>query len=154
MLSDVSTDYLSEFFIADMVCVRDAQDVSVTSHFQCLYFFYSAVRVHVSQVHSKIDMTSARISVILFFREMLLFFNIGFSLAIAAEVCAILERISDFDPSSDSVAPRYLKLSTVSSSFPLTSIRSCTPFELLVMSFVFSALISVVRKEHIEVIGE
>ena len=49
-------------------------------------------------------MTSVRISLILFFRVMLLFFYIGFSLAIAAEVCAILERISDFDPSSDSVA--------------------------------------------------
>ena len=78
-------------------------------------------------------MTSARISLILFFRVML-FFHIGFSLAIAAEVCAILERIYDFDPSSDSV---------VSSSFPLTSICSCIPFELLVMSFVFSALISI-----------
>ena len=37
MLSDVSTDYLSDFFIGDMVCVRDAQDVSVTSHLQSLY---------------------------------------------------------------------------------------------------------------------
>ena len=50
-------------------------------------------------------MISSRISLILFFRVMLLFFRIGFSLAIAAEVCAILDRISDFDPSSDSVAP-------------------------------------------------
>ena len=49
-------------------------------------------------------MTTARNSLILFFRVMLLFFYIGFSLAIAAEVYAILERISDFDPSSDSVA--------------------------------------------------
>ena len=53
-------------------------------------------------------MTRARISVILFFRVMLLFLHIGFCLAIAAEVCAILERISDFGPSSGSVAPRYL----------------------------------------------
>ena len=74
---------------------------------------------------------------------MLLFFHIDFSIAIAAEVCAILERISDFDPSTDSVAPRYLKLATVSRSFPLISIRSCMPFELLVMSFVFSALMSI-----------
>ena len=87
-------------------------------------------------------MTSARISLILFFRVMLLFFNIGFCHAIAAEVCAILERISDFDSSFDSVVPRYLKLATVSCSFPLTNIRSCMPLELLVMSFVFSALIS------------
>ena len=34
---------------------------------------------------------------------MLLFCHIDFSFAIAVEVCAILERISDFDPSSDSV---------------------------------------------------
>ena len=61
-------------------------------------------------------MTSAHISLILFFRVMFCFFHIGFSLAIAAEVCAILETISDFDPSSDSVAPRHLKLATVSSS--------------------------------------
>ena len=88
-------------------------------------------------------MTSERNSLILFFRVMLLFFHIGFSLAIAAEVCVILERISDFDPSSDSIAPRYLKLATVSSSFPLTSICSCMPFELVVMSFVFSALNSI-----------
>ena len=32
MLSNVSTDYLSDFFIGDMVCVRDAQDVLVTFH--------------------------------------------------------------------------------------------------------------------------
>ena len=134
MLSDVSTDYLSDFFIGNMVCVRDAQDVTVTYHLQ---------RLCSSQAYSKIDMSSARISLILFFREMLLFFHIGFSLAIAAEVCAILERISDFDPSFDSVAPRYLTLATVSSSFLLTSIRSCIPFELLVISFVFSALIFV-----------
>ena len=38
----------------------------------------------------------------------MLFFYIGFSLAIAAEVYAILERISDFYPSSDSIALRYL----------------------------------------------
>ena len=37
VLSDVSTDYLSDFFIGDMVCVQDAQDVSVTSHLQSLY---------------------------------------------------------------------------------------------------------------------
>ena len=40
MLSDVSTDYLSDFFIGDVVCVRDAQDVSVTSHLQSLYSFF------------------------------------------------------------------------------------------------------------------
>ena len=80
---------------------------------------------------------------ILFFRVMLLFFHIGFRFAIAAEVFAILERISDFDPSSESVAPRYLKLATVYSSFPLTGIRSFMPFKLLTMSFVFSALISI-----------
>ena len=86
----------------------------------------------------KIDMSSARISLILFFRVMLLFFHIGFSLA--AEVYAILQRISDFDPSSESGAPIYLKLATLSSSFPVTSIRSCMSFELLVVFSVFPSL--------------
>ena len=105
MLFDVSTGYLSEFFIGDMVCVLIANE--------CSLLFNSAVRVHVSQAYSKIDTTSSRISHILFFRVILLFFHIGFNLAIAAKVCAILERICDFNPSSNSVAPRYLKLATV-----------------------------------------
>ena len=70
-------------------------------------FFFLILLLGSMSRKCKIDMTSARISLILFFRVML-FFHIGFSLAITAEVCAILERISDFDPSSDSVTPRYL----------------------------------------------
>ena len=37
VLSNVSTDYLSDFFIGDIVCVRNAQDVLVTSYPQSLY---------------------------------------------------------------------------------------------------------------------
>ena len=40
VLSDVSTDHLSDVFIGDMVCIRHAQDVSVTSYLQSLYFSF------------------------------------------------------------------------------------------------------------------
>ena len=44
---------------------------------------------------------------------MVLSFQMGFSLVRAAVVCAILERTSCLDPLSDTIAPRYLKLSTL-----------------------------------------
>ena len=48
-------------------------------------------------------------------RDMLLSLKIGFSFVRAAVACAILERISGFEPSSETTAPRYLKLVTVPS---------------------------------------
>ena len=45
---------------------------------------------------------------------MLLFVDIDFSLASAAEVCEILKRTSSFDPTSESGALRYFKFATVS----------------------------------------
>ena len=60
-------------------------------------------------------MTRERICCILELREMLLLFQIGFSLVFAAVVFAILESISGLEPSSVITKPRYLKLVIVSS---------------------------------------
>ena len=60
----------------------------------CILLWSSAVRVHDSQAHRKMDVTRERISRILEPREILLSFQTGFSLVNAAAVCAILESIS------------------------------------------------------------
>ena len=46
----------------------------------------------------------------------------GFNLVRAAVVCSILERISGLEPSSETTAPRYLKLVTVPVFCPSTFI--------------------------------
>ena len=51
--------------------------------------------------------------------RILLSFQTGLNLVSAAVVFAILESISGFEPSSVITEPRYLKLVTVSSFFPL-----------------------------------
>ena len=58
----------------------------------------SAVRVHDSQAHRKMDVTMERISRVLELRETLLSFQTGFNLVNAAVVCAILESISGLEP--------------------------------------------------------
>ena len=73
----------------------------------------SAVRVHNSLTYRKMDVTRERISRILELRrarETLLSFQTGFSLVNAAVVCAVLESISDLEPSSVITEPRHLKL--------------------------------------------
>ena len=87
-------------------------------------------------------MTSARIRLMLDPEAMLLSFLIGFSLVSAAVVCAILEMISGLDTSSVTTDPSSLKLCTVSSRCPLAPISSLMPLVLLVVSLVFSALMS------------
>ena len=69
------------------------------------------MRVHDSQAYRKMDVTRERIGRILELREILLSIQTGFSLANAAVVCAILETISFFEPSSVITEPRYLKTS-------------------------------------------
>jgi len=64
------------------------------------------------------DMVGERISLILKLMAMFLSFKRTFTLVSAAVVWAILERIPGFDPSSDTIAPRYLKLWTVSIYLP------------------------------------
>ena len=76
-------------------------------------------------------------------RDVLLFLHIGFSFVRAAVVCAILERTAGIEPSSETNAPRYLKLVTVPSFCRLTLISLWMPLALLVISFVFSALITI-----------
>ena len=82
-------------------------------------------------------MTKARISLILELMEMFLFFQIGLSLVIAAVVWVILESISGFDPSSDMIAPKYLKRFTGSSFWLLIWMLVVKPSELLVITLVF-----------------
>ena len=57
----------------------------------------------------------------------------------AAVACAILERTSGLEPSSETTAPMYLKLVTVPNFCPFTFISLWMPLVL----FVFSALISI-----------
>ena len=74
---------------------------------------------------------------------MLLSLQMGFRFVRASVACAIIERTSGLQPSSETTATRYLKLVTVSNFCPSTFIflwMSLTPF---VINLVFSALISI-----------
>ena len=66
-----------------------------------------------------------------------------FSIITAVVACAILKRSCCFEPSSETIAPRYLKLVTVSSVSPFTLISLWVPLVLFVNSMVFSALTSI-----------
>ena len=94
-------------------------------------------------------MTSALNSLILVFRQMFLSLQMGLSFDIAAVVCAARDKISALDPSSVIMEPRYLNWSTVSSSCPLTLILVEICLSLFVISFVFSALISMSNLEDV-----
>ena len=61
-------------------------------------------------------------------RDMLVNLQTGFSFVRAAVACAVLERLSGLEPSSETTAPKYLKLVTVSSSCPhgLTAVKNYT----------------------------
>ena len=67
----------------------------------CILLWSSAVRVHDSQVYRKMNVARERISRILELREILLSFQTGFNLVIAAVVCAVLESIYALESSSD-----------------------------------------------------
>ena len=81
----------------------------------CALFSNYAVMVHDSKACIYMEMTRMRISFTFDPRNMLLSLRIGFSFVRAAVACAILESISDLEPSSETIAPRYLKLVTVPS---------------------------------------
>ena len=90
--------------------------------------------VHVSHAYKNMDMAREHINLIL--KQMLMFlsFQMTFSLVTAAAVWATLESTSDLDPSSDTIAPRYLKLWMVS-SFLLSMVMSVLmPFVLFVIN--------------------
>ena len=88
------------------------------------------------------DMTRERINLIFELTVMFLSFHKGFNLVSAAVVCVILASTSSLEPSSVIIDPKYLKLFTVSSLFPLTLTSVLMPCVLFVISLVFSALIS------------
>ena len=64
------------------------------------------------------EMTRERICFTFDPRDMLLSLQMGFSFVRATVACAILERTSDLEPSSETTAPRYLKLVTVPNFCP------------------------------------
>ena len=66
--------------------------------------------IHISHAYKYVDMAKECISLILELMAMFLSFQMTFSLVTTAVVWAILESTSDLDPSSDTIAPRYLKL--------------------------------------------
>ena len=75
-----------------------------------LFFSTSAAKVHNSQVYRNIGMTREPMSFIFDPRDMFLSLHIGFSCVKAAVACAILERTSGLEPSSETTALRYMKL--------------------------------------------
>ena len=84
----------------------------------------------------KIDAKMESISRILELREILLSLQTGFNLVNAAVVCAILESISGFEPSSVITEPRYLKLVSISSFCPFILIFVLMPLVLFVTGVV------------------
>ena len=75
----------------------------------------------------------------------------SFSFVRAVVACAILERTSGLEPSSETTAPRYLKLVTVPNFCPFTFISLWMPLALFVISLVFSVLISILY--HVQVLS-
>ena len=68
------------------------------------FFSYSAVKVHDSQAYRNMEMTMERISFTFDPIDTLLFLQMGFNFVRAAVACAILERISGLEPSSETTA--------------------------------------------------
>ena len=103
-----------------------------------ILFCSSAVRVYDSEAY----VTRECISRIIVLSKMLQSFSSVFNLAIAADVCAILECFSGFESSSVITEPRYFKCVTLSSFSPLTLIPLLMPLVLFVINLIFSAWIS------------
>ena len=95
------------------------------------------------------EMTRERIGFTFDPRDMLLSLQMGFSFVRAAVACAILERTSGLEPSSQTTAPRYLKLFKVLNFCPFTFISLWIPLALFAISFVFSALISILYRVQV-----
>ena len=94
------------------------------------------------------EMTRERISFTFDPRDMLLSLQMGFSFVRAAMACAILDRTSGLEPSTETTAPRYLKFVTVPNFCPFTLIFLWMPLALLAISLVF-ALISILYLVHV-----
>ena len=85
------------------------------------------------------EMTRERISFTFDPKDMFLTLQMGFNFVRAAVACAI----PGLEPSSETTAPRYLKLVTVRSFFPFIFISLWMSLVLFVISLIFSALISI-----------
>ena len=72
---------------------------------------------------------------------MFLSLQMTFSLVTAAVVWAVLESYFRLGSSSDTIAPRYLKLRTVSSFLLYMVMSVLMPLVLFVINWVFSALV-------------
>ena len=83
----------------------------------CILLSMFAVMAHASHAYKNMDIAREHINLIMDMMAMFLSFQMTFSLVIAAVVWAILDSTVGLDPSSDSIAPRYLKIRTVSSFF-------------------------------------
>ena len=132
------------FLIGYVISVQDTEEFAehLISN-ACILLSMSAVVVPVSHAYKNMDMARERISLTLELMAMFLSFQMTFSLVTAAVVWAILDSTSGLDPSSDTIAPRYLKLWTVS-SFLLSMVMSVLmPLVLFVINWVFSALICI-----------
>ena len=125
-LLDLSTDFFVGNMVFEMLSILWQHFISMARVLLCS----SAVRVHDLQAYSKMDVTMECISHILELKEMLLSFQTGFSLVIAAVICAILACISGSEPSSVPSEPRYLELVTVLSFCPFTLISALMPLVL------------------------
>ena len=107
------------------------------------FFRMSTVNVRVLQVYNCTERTRESISLIFELREICLSFQMVFSFASAAVVCAIMDSTSgSLGTWSVMTAPRYLyfKLSTLSNFSPLILISMLMPFVLLVISLVVNHL--------------
>ena len=97
--------------------------------------------VHVSHADKNMDITRERISLILEPMAMFLLFQLTVGVVAAAVVWAVLDSTWGLDPSSDTVAYRYLKLWTVSSFLLSTVMSVLMALVLFVTMWVFFALI-------------
>ena len=85
-----------------MKCSIASGSISSQKHL----FSNSAGKVHDSQAYRNVEMTRERIGFTFDPRDMLLSLQMGFSFESAAVACAILERTSGLEPSSETTAPR------------------------------------------------
>ena len=83
---------------------------SITSGSISYQISNSAIKDHGSQAYRNMEMARERISFTFDPSEILLSRQMGFSFVRAAVACAIIERISGLEPSSETTAPRNVKL--------------------------------------------
>ena len=125
-----------------MISIRDTKKFAETSHPHCLYPSFNVCCYGPRfTCTDKYGHGQGRHQSYLGADGDVLVLQMTFSLVTAAMVWAILESTSGLNPSSDTIAPRYFKLRTVS-RFLLSMLMSVLmPLVLFVINWVFSALI-------------